>query len=110
MQLLVMIVDKREDLDEIFEEFIKFGIKGVTVIDSYGAGNLLAGKMSILGRLNKMTTSNKKPNKMIFSIIENPMKLERAMEMAENIVGDLKEPDSATIFTIPLGIVKGLTN
>ncbi|AZR72234.1 hypothetical protein BBF96_01765 [Anoxybacter fermentans] len=110
MQLLVMVVDKEEDLDEIFEAFIDIGIKGVTVLDSYGSGHLFTENLSIFGKLSSIADGRKKHNKTIFSIIEDPEKLEEAIEVVENIVGDLNQPHTAVLFTVPLGIVRGLTN
>ena len=110
MQLLVMVVDKEEDLDEIFEAFIKIGIKGVTVIDSMGSGHLFTENLSIFCKLSKLAEGRKKYNKTIFSIVEDPSMLEQAMEVVENIVGDINKPHTAVMFTIPLGIVRGLTN
>lgn len=110
MQLLVMVVDKDEDLDEIFEAFINIGIKGVTVLDSMGSGHLFNEDLSIFGKLSKLGDGRKKHNKTIFSIVEDPAKLEEAMDVVERIVGDLNEPHTAVMFTIPLGIVQGLTN
>ncbi len=110
MQLLVMVVDREKDLDEIFEAFVDIGIKGVTVVDSYGSGHLFNENLSIFGKLSKIADGRKKHNKTIFSIVEDPQTLERAIEVGEQIVGDVNDPHTAVIFTIPLGIVRGLTN
>lgn len=108
MQLLVMVVDKEKDLDEIFEAFIDIGIEGVTVIDSWGSGHLYNEDISIFGKLSRLGDGRKKNNKTIFSIIEDPEKLEQAMAVVEDIVGDITQPHTAIMFTIPLGIVRGL--
>lgn len=110
MQLLVMVVDQENALDEIFEAFIKIGIKGVTVFDSWGSGHLFNEDISIFGKLSRMAAGRKKHNKTIFSIIEDSSKLEEAIEVAEKIVGEMKAPQAAVTFTLPLGIVRGLPN
>lgn len=108
MQLLVMVIDKEEDLDDIFEAFIDIGIEGVTVLDSWGSGHLYNEDVSIFGKLSRVGDGRKKHNKTIFSIVEDPAKLELAMETVEKIVGDITRPHTAIMFTIPLGIVRGL--
>ncbi len=110
MQLLVMVIDKERDLDDIFEAFIDIGIKGVTVLDSMGSGHLYNEDLSIFGKLSRLGDGRKKHNKTIFSIVEDPAKLEEAIDLVEQIVGDLEQPHSAVMFTVPLGIVQGLTN
>lgn len=108
MQLLAMVIDKEKDLDEIFEAFVEIGIKGVTVLDSYGSGHLFTENLSIFGKLSKIADGRKKHNKTIFSIVKDPATLEKAIEVVKNIVGDINKPHTAVIFTVPLGIVKGL--
>lgn len=108
MQLLVMVVDKERDLDDIFEAFVQIGIKGVTVLESYGSGHLFTENLSIFGKLSKIADGRKRHNKTIFSIVKDPETLEKAIKMVREIVGDINKPHTAVIFTVPLGIVQGL--
>ena len=110
MQLLVMVVDKERDLDDIFEAFVQIGIKGVTILESCGSGHLFTENLSIFGKLSKLADGRKRHNKTIFSIVRDPQTLEKAIEVVEEIVGDVNKPHTAVIFTIPLGIVKGLNS
>lgn len=108
MQLLVVVIDQEEKLDDVFEAFKEIGIQGVTVFDSMGSGHLNTEDLTIFGRLAHLTGGNKKQNKTIMSVVENPDILEKAVRVVQEIVGDYNQPHTAFLFTIPLGTVKGL--
>ncbi|SJZ58579.1 P-II family nitrogen regulator [Selenihalanaerobacter shriftii] len=110
MELLVMVIEKNDDLDKILEKFQEIGIQGVTILDSMGTGHLLTEDISIFGRLMQFAEGNKKYNKTVFTIIKDERTMNKVVSTVEEVVGDIDHPHTALVFTIPLGMVKGLTN
>ncbi|MBM7624434.1 hypothetical protein [Sporohalobacter salinus] len=109
MELLVAVVEDNDELDQILEGFKELGIHGVTILDSMGTGHLLTEDISIFGRLIQVAEGNKKHNKTLFTIIEDESILHQAINVVEDIVGDITQPHTALLFTIPVNFVKGLT-
>ncbi len=108
MKLLVLVLNKTEDLNELLEKFLDMGIRGATVIDSHGMGRILSTHVPLFGGLSHLFDGDRPVNKVIFSIIDNEEKVRQAIELTNKIVGDLKEPGTGVIFTLELDQVVGL--
>jgi nitrogen regulatory protein P-II 1 len=107
MKLLILILNKVEKLEEVLEGFIEIGITGATVIDSVGMGHILSEEVPIFLGLRFMFAGTKPHNKMVFSTIKDE-KEEPAIDLLKKILGDLNEPGTGIVFTIPLDRVEGL--
>jgi nitrogen regulatory protein P-II 1 len=107
MKLLIVILNKVEKLEEVLEGFIEIGITGATVIDSIGMGHILSEEVPIFAGLRFMFTGNKPHNKTIFSAIRDE-KEKPAIELLRNILGDINQPGTGIVFTIPIERVEGL--
>ena len=107
MKLLILILNKVEKLEEVLEGFIEIGITGATIIDSVGMGHILSKEVPIFLGLRFMFAGAKPHNKMVFSTIKDE-KEEPAIDLLKKILGDLNEPGTGIVFTIPLDRVEGL--
>lgn len=107
MKLLILILNKVEKLEEVFEGFIEIGITGATVIDSVGMGHILSEEVPIFAGLRFMFAGSKPHNKTVISAIKDE-KEKPAIEVLQKILGDLNEPGTGIVFTIPLDRVEGL--
>lgn len=107
MKLLILILNKVEKLEEVLEGFIEIGITGATVIDSVGMGHILSEEVPIFLGLRFMFAGAKPQNKMVLSTIKEE-KEEPAINLLKKILGDLNEPGTGIVFTIPVDRVEGL--
>lgn len=107
MKLLILILNKVEKLEEVFEGFLEIGITGATVIDSVGMGNIISEEVPIFAGLRFMFAGSKPHNKTVISAIKDE-KEKPAIEVLQKILGDLNEPGTGIVFTIPLDRVEGL--
>ncbi|MFP4081438.1 MAG: P-II family nitrogen regulator [Candidatus Aminicenantes bacterium] len=107
MKLLILILNKVEKLEEVLEGYLEIGISGATVIDSVGMGQILSEEVPIFAGLRSMFAGTKPHNKTVFSAIKNE-KEKPAIELLQKILGDLKEPGTGIVFTIPIQRVEGL--
>ena len=107
MKLLILILNKVEKLEEVLEGFLEIGITGATVIDSVGMGHILSEEVPIFAGLRFMFAGAKPHNKTIFSAIKNE-KEKSAVELLQKILGDLNQPGTGIVFTIPIERVEGL--
>jgi nitrogen regulatory protein P-II 1 len=107
MKLLILILNKVEKMEEVFEGFLEIGITGATVIDSIGMGHILSEEVPIFAGLRFMFAGSKPHNKIILSAIKDE-KEKPAIEVLRKILGDLNQPGTGIVFTIPIDRVEGL--
>jgi len=110
MKLLVAVIEDTTRIDTILDLFYENGIPGATVINSRGMGHVIADHYSIFARFSDLTGSSKGSdvhNSTIFTVIKTDETLQLAIELIEEVVGDLNQPDTGLIFTLPVLDVKG---
>ena len=107
MKLLILILNKVEKLEEVLEGFLEVGVTGATIIDSIGMGHVISEEVPIFAGLRFMFAGAKPHNKMIFSVITDD-KEDPVITVLKKILGDLGQPGTGIVFTIPLDRVEGL--
>jgi hypothetical protein len=106
--LLVFVLNREEDLEELLLGFVEIGVPGATVIDSVGMGRILTHEIPLFAGLRSLIVGTRPSNRTIFSVIQGKEKLNRAIDLIQDICGDLDEPGSGILFTIPLSEVRGV--
>ena len=107
MKLLILILNKVEKLEEVLEGFLEAGVTGATIIDSIGMGHVISEEVPIFAGLRFMFAGAKPHNKMIFSVITDDKEYP-VITVLKKILGDLGQPGTGIVFTIPLDRVEGL--
>lgn len=109
MKLLYLILNKTEKLDETLEALAEAGIKGATIFHSTGMARELSnyGEASFLGSLRAILDPDREENKTIIMVIKEEM-VDVAVKTIESVVGDLSNPDTGIIFTVPVDFIKGV--
>jgi nitrogen regulatory protein PII len=107
MKLLILILNKVEKLEEVLEGFLEAGVTGATIIDTVGMGHILCEEVPIFAGLRFMFAGAKPHNKTIISVINDEAE-EEVIHLLENILGDMYEPGTGIVFTVPLDRVVGL--
>ena len=107
MKLLILILNKVEKLEEVLEGYLEIGITGATVIDSVGMGHILSEEVPIFAGLRFMFAGTKPHNKTIISAIKDENE-KPAIDILKKILGDLNQPGTGIIFTIPIDAEEGL--
>lgn len=110
MQLMVMVLNRVEALDSLLERFMEDGICGATILNSTGMVKELAKSSEdfpIFGTLRMLINPDRKESKTLFMVLTDE-KVEKAKKIIRDIVGDLSEPDSAVIFTLPVLSTEGV--
>ena len=108
MKLLVFVLNKEELLEEVMEAFVEAGIPGATILDSEGMGRVLTYEVPLFADFREFMKGNKPYNKTIFSVIKKEEKIKKLEELIEKVCGNLSEPGTGILFTIPVDYAKGL--
>ena len=108
MKLMVLILNKTDTLEYLLEGLSAAGIGGATIIPSSGMAMTLSKMNSsfLSSSIRNMFSGEEDDNKTIISVIENDQ-LDLARRVVYNTVGDLSQPNTGIMFTIPLDFVEG---
>lgn len=110
MQLLTIVLNKTELLDKLLSELMDNGIHGATIINSTGMLRELAKNgedLPIFGALRYVIDLDRQESKTIFMVLSDE-KISIVKEVLISVVGDLKKPDTAILFTLPISTVEGI--
>jgi len=108
MQLLVAVINHEEKLDQILAGFLELGITGATILNSEGMGRVVSHEIPIFAGLQTLMARSRPKNQTIFSVIREEDKIKGAIALLQEICGDLNDPATGIVFTIPLSRVVGL--
>ncbi|HEX2205134.1 MAG TPA: P-II family nitrogen regulator [Longimicrobium sp.] len=106
MQLLVAVINREEQVEEVLSAFLELGITGATVLDSQGMGRLLHAEVPIFAGLEAFAGTSRPRNLTILSVMDD-RKVDRAIEAVEEICG-VGRRGAGIVFTVPVGRVVGL--
>jgi nitrogen regulatory protein PII len=111
MELLVVVLGQEDKLDPILAGFVEIGITGATVIESRGMARQLsedATAAPVFAGLQELLARARPQSKTIFSVVETQAKLDAAIEMIQKVCGDMTNPGTGIVFTMPVNRVVGL--
>ena len=106
-RLLVAVINDPEKLDEILSGFLELGVTGATVIQSEGMGRLLSHDIPIFAGLQTLISGSRPQNRMIFSVVPAHL-VDPAVELLQEICGNLASPATGIVFVLPVERVVGL--
>ncbi len=107
MKLLIIILNKEENLDELLEGFLEIDIRGATVVNSQGMGSIITTDIPIFAGLKDLLQGNRPGNKTILTLVEED-RIPIIIDLFEDIVGKLDQPGNGIIFTLPVDGIFGL--
>lgn len=108
MELLVAVVDDTDRMEEILAALLEVGVTGATLIDSRGMGRILSQELPVFAGLQTLIGRSRPQNQTLFSVIEDPERVDRAVEVIESICGRFASPATGIVFTVPVHRVVGL--
>ena len=107
MKLMIFILNKNDVLDNLLEGFSAAGLGGATIIESTGLAVALSRMGSnIFSASLKAILSAEENNHTIISIIKDSQ-LDTARKVIYRTVGDLSQPNTGVLCTVPLDFVEG---
>jgi nitrogen regulatory protein PII len=108
MTLLVCICNQPDRLEEILEGFVEVGVTGATVLDTVGMGQILSTEVPIFAGFQSLFRGASTGNKTILSVIDDPAKVQGALDIIDEVFGGIDRPGSGIVFTVPIENVRGL--
>ncbi|MCL2521408.1 MAG: hypothetical protein FWE36_00950 [Erysipelotrichales bacterium] len=108
MRAVFFVLPNAGLLKPLLNELNKRGISGGTIFNSNGMGHELTkqDETQIYGTLKALLNPELKENKTLLFVLDDD-KMEILIDVIEDIVGDLDEPNSGFLFSFPVNYVKG---
>jgi nitrogen regulatory protein PII len=111
MYALLFVLDDPDRLDKVLTAWADIGVRGVTIMESTGWQRRRIQQSMIGARFDfaSLAGGARLENHMtLFVVVENRAIVEKALEAAETIVGNMDEPDTGIFVAWPIEIIKGL--
>lgn len=113
MELLVLVIERGDKLDSILSGFIDLGVTGATIIESQGMVRELTKESAstpVFAGLQDLIANSRPQSSTVFSVIETREKLDAAIQMIKDRCGDMTNPGTGILFTIPINRAVGLAS
>ncbi len=112
MKLLVIILNNVDALDDLMARFAQEGIRGATILSSTGMARELAyhdheEEIGFLGSLRALLDPDRAENRTILTVLRDEQ-VELAIRLVQEEVGDLNQPDTGILFTVPVDRLMGV--
>ncbi len=109
MQLLIAVINEEDKLDQILAGLLELGVTGATIVQSEGMGRVVSHDVPIFAGLERLASFSRPRNQTIFSVIKEEDKVDGVIALLREICGDLDDPATGIVFTIPVNRVEGLS-
>lgn len=110
--LVVFVLDTPDRCQDILDAWEEAGAKGITILESTGIGRVrqagFRDDLPLMPTLSALFKSTETHNRTLFSVVDDLDAAHALVGAAQNIVGDLENPNSGLIFIAPLLEIYGL--
>ncbi|MGL5978299.1 MAG: hypothetical protein ACRCZJ_04845 [Erysipelotrichaceae bacterium] len=111
MELMVIILQNPDHLEPLLAKYAKEDFRGATIFDSTGMATTLANaddqdEFKFFGALRTLLNPEHVQSKTILMVIQQS-RLEQARQILESQVGDLSQPNTGILFTVPISQMFG---
>lgn len=109
MKALVFILNQVDKLEKLLCALSEAKISGATIVESTGMARALYNMEdgAFLGALRLFLDPDRDENRMIFMVL-NDEQIVAAKKVIREVIGDLSQPNTGILFTLPLDEVEGL--
>lgn len=109
MELLLVILKKIELVDDIMQKLAESGVRGGTIIDGTGMAKSLVNMndLPMFGMLRYIISDEEKLKSKILLFALKEERVTEVKEMIIEVIGDLSEPNTGVMFTIPIKHAEG---
>ena len=102
LQALFVVLDDPARLERVLDILLECEIRGATIIESMGMGQVLSGNIPVVGSLRTILAKQHENNQTIFAVSKHPAKINKAMELISAEFNGFKEPCSGMMFVVPV--------
>lgn len=110
--LLMMILEDVQKLKPLLDAWEKAGVPGVTILESLGKGRLQGwlarDDLRFIPPLRNLLQAEALNQRTLLAVLEDDETLERAVQVASQVIGDFAAPNTGLLFVVPVSRALGL--
>lgn len=106
MFMVFFVLDDPDQLNAVLDAWKNVGVAGVTIIESTGLNRVQHHFIPM--RYVSAVTSRERNNLTLMAIVTSEAQVQACLAAAEEVTGDLDNPNTGILAAWPLSIVKGL--
>ena len=110
--LVVMIVDNPDLCPTILHAWEEAGVTGVTILESSGLGRMRRGglrdDMPLFPSFSELLEGEEIHHRTLLSVVKDQAMVDEMVRLAQEMAGDLDEPNSGFLFVVPVLQAYGL--
>jgi len=106
MKLVVIFLNRIEDLEDLLAAFLEIGVSGATVIDTVGMGRIISHDIPIFAGLRDAFPGSSPGNKTILSVVKDEL-VEKMTEVTQELCGNFEGAGSGLMITLPVEKIFG---
>lgn len=110
MQLFILVLNRQEWVEPLFEEMMKAGFTGGTVLESTGMMRVLDTEdpdLPMFGMIRHLIDPQRKKSKTIMILVKDEQ-VKKLAALVNRVTGGLNKPDTGIAFAVPTLFVEGL--
>lgn len=109
MQLFTLILKKEELIDKLIHDLYEAGIKGGTLLNGEGMASALhhMDDIPVFGMLRRAWDESDRETVKTLLLVLKDDQVDLTIKVVKEVIGDLKEPNTGIMFTVPINIVEG---
>lgn len=109
MYALFVVLNEIDYMEDILSGFLEQKISGATILDSQGMGSAIAHSsnedMPLFSKLRMLIGDSHPYSKTIFTVLENEMKVKKAVNVVQEVLSDTNVTGAGFMFTVPVAKV-----
>lgn len=110
MHMIMLVLDDPNLLDDVMQAWESAGVSGATILESMGAyrrETRHVGGRYLFG-LPGLVETAERSQYTLFAIVPDRQTAQRCLQAAEELIGDLSEPDTGVFAAWELSLAKGV--
>jgi hypothetical protein len=112
MLQLWLVLDNPALLNDVLEAWTDIGVRGITILESTGVHRVRSRTSAhdtpfMLG-FSRLLRTDQVGHNTLFAVVPSMEIVEQLVEATEQIVGDLKQPNTGVLFATPVAAAWGL--
>lgn len=109
--MVLLIVDDLNICPTILDAWDAAKAPGITILESTGLGkfrqDIIRDDMPMMPSLSELFRPREHRHRTIFTVVEGEEMVDRLVQISEEILGDLNEPNTGVLFVLPVSRVVG---
>lgn len=110
MYMILFVLDDPEKLDDVLDAWESVGITGVTILESTGIQRRRTARKRVPMRYRLAPMiQHEEGHYTLMAIVQSKEIVQKSLQSTEQLIGDLKSPNTGVFTAWPLDVVAGVS-